>query len=573
MTPQKPRPVPYAVGSFEKLREGNYFYTDKTAFIRELEAWQTPVFLRPRRFGKSLWCSILECYYDVKRKDAFETLFGDLDIGRNPTPERNSFLILRLDFSVVEVKPDLEYINKRFHEMMRTAFEGFLTYYGSYFEGLTVDLNRPAASVLDTIQTHIERHRLPRLYILIDEYDNFANQLVVGNQDQLYQQLTSGEDSFFRTFFKTIKKGVGMGSVGRVYITGVLPITMDDLTSGYNIAEVVTLKSKLVEMLGFTEEEVLRYLCKVIQEYNIDPALESIAAQLLKVHYNGYTFSADGAPLYNSTSVTYFLKDFALEKGKIPIDLVDPNLRTDLRWIKRLTLHKENTEEMLETLLLEGGLPYDSFLLRSKFNMHQFFEKPFYPVSLYYLGMLTPRDAFEMRFPNQSMKLIFSEYYNELLRYPVSLGYTECFRHFVRTLDLEKLFAGYWEVYISQLPAQIFDKMNENFFRTTFFELCTRHLSHLFTFAIEANRPSGRSDWELQGKPGTEYAKLHYVMEFKYWGKGKGKKVLEKETPDDEDKAQALGYVRDLKGLFPEYEVKGFVLYIVGNEGFRLYAV
>ena len=148
--------------------------------------------------------------------------------------------------------------------------------------------------------------------------------------------------------------------------------------------------------------------------------------------------------------------------------------------------------------------------------MEQFFARDFYPVSLFYLGMLTIKDQYTMMLPNQTMREIFTEYFNTLAHIEVSEGYTPYFRQFLIDLDLDKLFAGYWEVYVGQLPAQLFDKMNENFFRTTFFELCSRYLSRDFTFGVEVNHPSGRSDWEMLGKPDSPYANTKFLLEFKY---------------------------------------------------------
>ena len=207
--------------------------------------------------------------------------------------------------------------------------------------------------------------------------------------------------------------------------------------------------------------------------------------------------------------------------------------------------------------------------------MERFFEPGFYSSGLFYLGMLTPRDEFVMAFPNQTVKQIFAGYYFNMLKITGVDKYVTYFRQFVKDGDLEKVFAGYWETYISQIPAQAFGKTNENFFRTTFFELCSRYLSLRFTFAIEANHPSGRSDWEMLGKRGSGFDRKKYLLEFKYFTNKEANrdKVLGMTQPRDEDVARVKGYGKDILAQFPEYEIVEAVVYIAGNKGFRFFKV
>lgn len=231
-----------------------------------------------------------------------------------------------------------------------------------------------ASNMLVEVCEFISSHNLPPLYILIDEYDNFTNQLLVVYKDSLYQDLTTGE-SFLRTFFKVIKAGIGEGTIRTCFCTGVLPVTMDDLTSGYNIAEMLTLKPEFTNLLGFTHKEAALYL-------------------------------KNAEPLFNSTILTYFLKNFAELKGGIPTEMVDENLRTDTSWIRRLTITLDNAKEMLDSLLMDGELYYSQADLRSKFNKQKFFSPEFYPISLYYLGMTTLKDNYKMALPNLTTKSV-----------------------------------------------------------------------------------------------------------------------------------------------------------------------
>jgi hypothetical protein len=565
--------IPYAVGNFEQIINDDYYYVDKTRYIAELENWQAPIFLRPRRFGKSLWCSTLECYYDINRKDKFDDLFGDTWIGHNPTPLKNSFMVLRMNFSVVSVKADISYIEDSFNFTQSVTIKTFLSYYKKYFEKQPDILERSIADQLQFMIEIIKNHSLPPLYIIIDEYDNFTNQLVTTRNDGIYKDLTTG-DSFLRSFFKVIKAGIELQSVGKVFITGVLPITIDDLTSGFNIAEIVTLEKRLVNMLGFTHAETRDYLGRVIDSCGLDAARMPEIMEIMRNHYDGYCFLPDSEEsLYNSTIVTYFLKNFMLSNGEIPRELIDDNLKTDVTWIERLTTVKEKTDSMMEALVFHNELEYDLKQLVSKFNMRNFFEKDYYPVSLFYLGMVTIKSRYTMTLPNNTLREIFVDYYNERNNFEVSRGYTRMFEQFAKDGDLEKLFAGYYSAYLGMFPAQAWDKINENFIRCTFYELCVRYHSWDFTFSMEVNYPSGRSDWEMTGKYHTKFKDTKTIIEFKYVPAKDAGKILSLKAPHKRDAAQVLSYKKDALQLFPHFDIKTYLIYIAGNKGFRFFSL
>ncbi|TWI75679.1 PD-(D/E)XK nuclease superfamily protein [Desulfobotulus alkaliphilus] len=569
------RKIPYAVASYEKIVHENYHFVDKTRFIHELERYEVPVFLRPRRFGKSLWCSILECYYDIQRKDQFDTLFGHTEIGLNPTALKNSHLVLRFDFSKVRASDSLEEIEISFKEECLNSFGLFLNQYRAFLPDFIQPESRDASTMLARILQTVRMGHAPPVHIIIDEYDNFTNQLLNTRQDRLYNALTTG-DSFLRSFYKVIKAGVGEGSVARVFITGVLPVTMDDLTSGFNIGQVITLKEHVLEMLGFTQGEVEAYVDAIFKEEAFPENLKARVLEDLKTHYNGYRLLPDAEnPLYNSTICNFYLNDLVLGKGKIPVETMDDNLRVSVDWLRRLAGGDHPARELLEHLMLEGTLRADLTLLRSRFSMNRFFSPEFLPISLYYLGMVTFKGEFRVGFPNLSTKRIFAEYFNELERIDVSGDYAEIFEAFLEKGDMAELFAGYWRTYVGQIPAQAFDKANENFFRTTFFELCARFLSRHLFIAIEVNRPSGRSDFEAIGRPGSRFEGKAHVLEFKHLSRQKAAEMnLEKmEGPGAEEVEQVGRYARDLKAQWPELTVCSHVVYTVAGAGFRFFSL
>ncbi len=583
--------VLYGVADYQKIVRENGYFVDKTHYIEKLEQDQNQVFLRPRRFGKSLFCQMLECYYDVNQLDDFERLFGQTYIGQHPTPWHNAFFVLHLDFSIVEPTGTMKEIEDSFNLTCNLQMRMVVEQNQKWFQDkVSIEVKAKTSSNFKSLIKFIQGHKdLPRLYVIIDEYDNFANQLITGHKEPLYRELTA-DDGFLKTFFKTLKEGCKTGVIANVFITGVLPIAIDDMASGYNIANFITLVPEFETMLGFTQTEVVQLLDEVYQDYQLEPANRSEVEEVIKNHYNGYHFvTPEGEALYNSTLVMYFLNRLCREKT-IPKHLIDLNLKTDISWVRRLTAsNPKNTEEFVDQLTLHNRIAYDDMLLVEKFNFRgssfcaqklepriQFFEKGFFPISFFYLGMLTLRDDFYLKLPNLNMRQIFVEYFNEIHHIDVSTQYAEIMQGFVNEPNLEQLFRGYWEKYVSQLPEAIFAQVNENFYRTTFYELCSRYLSRWFLWHVERSYPQGKSDLEFVGKYNEKLAGLRWVIEFKYYSNTalkKSKTRIENWELLEEDTLQIKGYVEGLKKEYPEARISQFVIYCFGNQGFRVFAV
>lgn len=569
--------VLYANANYEEIVSDNGYFVDKTRYIEKLESVRNPVFLRPRRFGKSLWCRILECYYNIRQKDDFEMLFGNTWIGRHPTPLRNSFFVLHLDFSVVKPTGTLAEIERSFNHSCNLRMRTMVGLAKDYFKGgIQTDIGADASANLDNIMEFIGENRLPKMYVIIDEYDNFANQLIVSHKDDLYRELTR-DDSFLKTFFKTLKEGRKSGQIANVFITGVLPITMDDLASGFNIANFITLDPEFESMLGFTQKETDALLDEIFRDHELDPSTRKEIGEIIKNQYDGYRFvSSQKETLYNSTILMFFLQYLTRHK-QIPKHLIDLNLRTDISRVRRLTgSNPQYTEELVNQLAIHNVIRYDDLYLVTKFDMNMFFERSFFPVSFFYLGMLTRHDDFHLKLPNLNMRQIFVEYFNEIHRIDVSTKYADMMQDFVNNPDLPKLFADYWELYVSQLPEAVFQQVNENFYRTTFYELCSRYLARWFTWNVERSYPKGRTDLEFVGKYHEKFAGKRIVIEFKYFSNAEFKK-LKTAIGDfalrEEDTKQIAGYVGGLKNEYPEAEVTQFVIYCFGNRGFRVFGV
>ncbi|MEM7133313.1 MAG: AAA family ATPase [Chloroflexota bacterium] len=570
--------IPYAVSNYVELVDDNGYFVDKTHYVAKLERIKNPVFLRPRRFGKSLWCRILEMYYSVNHVDDFERLFGDTYIGQNPTGRQNSYIVLHFDFSKIDPGHSLDDLESSFSHSCNLRMRTVVGQAQIWFQDrIEIDLKTKAWQNLDLILSTIAQYGLPPLYVIIDEYDNFANHLITTHQDRFYGQLTA-DDSFLRTFFKVLKEGRKTGVIANVFITGVLPMTIEELASSFNIATYLTLDPEFESMLGFTQPEVDHLLDDIYQDYAIDPSTRNEVNELIKNQYDGYHFvSFDGETLYNSTILLYFLRDFTRFK-QIPEFLTDLNLRTDLSWIKRLTgRNPANTENLLTQLTNDNSILYNRTHLTSKFTTSQFFEPDFYPISFFYLGMLTRQDQFVMKLPNLNMRQIFVEYFNEFHNIDSSACYADMMRSFIANPDIERLFSDYWTHYVSQLPEVIFQQVNENFYRTTFYALCSHYLSGWFSFNVERSYPKGKSDLEFVGKYHEKFAGLRWVIEFKYYSNSDFKRLFSTSLAafevQEADTVQIGGYVDGLRKEYPEAQIAQFVIYCVGNQGFRVFKI
>ena len=580
------RKVPYGVMNFEKLVRECYF-VDNTAYIRELERVDTPVFLRPKRFGKSVWCSVLAHYYDVNLKDRFTELFGETDIGRNPTPLANSFLVLRFNFSTIEVGTLAE-IERNFFEHVRVQVEEFTSRYGALADWTSALEAENPAMMIDRVRGIVQRNGLPPIYVIIDEYDNFTNELVGSNRDAEYDAICGHDnagglprDSFFKAFFKSFKAGLEEGNVGRTYFTGVLPITLDDLSSGFNVGTVVSLNRSLVGMVGFTASQVGDYVDRVFADYGFDPSIKPRVLADIKAFHDGYHFIPGAAPLYNSTTCNWYLFNLVANGGMPSPLVIDANVRTDVGWIRRLAGSTANALARVQAYVERGEGESASYLgLSSKFGRAKFFSADFFPYALYYLGLLTFEGAFRLQIPNLTIRNMFVDYYDELSKFT---NEDEARRHFIGAAEelvmnggtWANVFEQFWLYYVkARIPAQAYDKMNENFFRTTFASRSWDALPMFYTIEMEYNTPAGRCDFLAVPKPGL--AKSAMLVEFKYFRGDEARRLhaAEQREPDAETLAQARRY-RDSLPARPDWShaVETAVVEVYGNLGYRWFPV
>ena len=383
--------IPYGMMNFVAIREDNCYYVDKTRFIEKVEkANKYFFFIRPRRFGKSLTMSMLHHYYDINAVDKFERLYGNLYIGKHPTPNHNKYLILYLNFAVVNA--DLGNYRSALDAHCNTRFNSFCDTYASLLSsGFKDELNRKNGCVeqLDYIYNECDRVGL-KIYLFIDEYDHFTNHILsdAARLDE-YKGETHGT-GYLRTFFDTIKSGT-YSSIERVFITGVSPVTLDDLTSGFNIGTNYSLDYRFNEMVGFTEQEVRDMLTYYGQHYAFNHTIDELI-EIMKPYYDNYCFSEDAygeTTMYNSNMVLSFLYKYIGNRCRLPKRMLDENIRVDynkLRMLIRKDKEFAHDASIIQTLVSEG---YVTGELKEGFPAEDIANNDNFVSLLYYFGLVT----------------------------------------------------------------------------------------------------------------------------------------------------------------------------------------
>ena len=405
--------IPYGISDYKKLKEEGYYYVDKTMYLEKLEnIGSVLVYLRPGRFGKTLLTSMMYYYYDVKSKDKFNTLFKDTYVYNNPTKDKNNYYILKFDFSgITALGKDREGLERAFKNKVLRGIELFNNNYKTNIE---VDFSNSADDMLGEFIIKFNSLDLEhKLYILIDEYDNFTNAILEGQGD-IFKEIV-GNKGFVKNFYTTIKEYCGVGIIGRVFITGICPITMDSMTTGFNISTDISTDVEFNSMIGLTHEEV-RYLIKDIEESRQDEIFD-----LMLKNYDGYLFSKeDESRVFNATLVMYFMNNYN-RFLEIPKQLMDTNIAFNYGKIENLLKLQDNMfyKEVLDTILKTGFI---SGNLKEKFNLEEDFVRDDIISLLYYFGYLTIDkkeiydDCIIFRIPNRVMSEL---YYNYLLHLPL----------------------------------------------------------------------------------------------------------------------------------------------------------
>jgi hypothetical protein len=558
--------IPYGVADFNDFRVKNFYYVDKTRYIRDIEKKGNFLFLiRPRRFGKSLFLGIMEAYYDIYFKDRFDYFFNGTEIHRSPTAEKNSYLVFKLNFSMVN--PDVSLVEGSFLNYIQESASGFVMKYGKL---LDIDIEKAetefssrksASDVMVTLLKYCKRKK-QKLYLIIDEYDNFANTILSEAGEQEFQKITHG-GGFLRAFFNVLKGGTTDtdAPISRLFMTGVSPITLDDVTSGFNIAANISLHSDINEIMGFTQPEVET----MIEYYRQTGKIRHSTPELLEMMsrwYNHYRFSLySGREVFNTTHVLYFLKEYMID-SRIPGTLIDHNARIDYMKLRHLMIidkkgipqsngNFSKLRQIMENDILHSTI-VDSFPIAKLVSPENFTSL------LYYFGLLTIIGSDEenkaiLKIPNEASKRLYYDYIKET--------YEETG---ILTLDLsryeaamkEMAFSGKWKPLIAYLAEQMETSMGIRDLITgekavQAFLNVYLGLSALYLVFSEKELQKGFADLVLEPFL-AQYPQLKYsyLIEIKYIKPQGKKKELTPEkikTVKEEAESQLDRYNRDEK--------------------------
>ena len=527
--------LPYGISNYEELITDGYYYVDKTMYIEKLE--NTPekriIFLRPRKFGKTLFTSTLENYYDILKVDKFSALFSETYIGKNPTKLKNSYSILKFNFSGIDTSNEESTI-RGFKESTSISIESFVNKYGLDFY---VNPDLTSEGLLNSLLEAFSFQKPnSKIYVIIDEYDHFANELL-GFRTNEFKNLVS-KNGKVRKWYEILKKGTE-SVIDRIFITGVAPITLDSLTSGFNISSDKTKNFTFNEMMGFTQSELITML----DNLEITKEEQNTILPIMKENYDGYKFSVNATEkLYNSNMCLYFLNEY-LEQRKIPTQLIDVNIASDYTKLgNMLDLCKgEEREKIIEKTVSGEGIISE---ITAKFNPAMEFGEQDLISMLFYLGYLTivgeDFETPELKVPNRVMKEIYSDYFMKILNENANLQvsssiYTEITKEIAVEGKIDKI-VNLVQTYLQNLSNRDYINFDEKYIKLIFYCIAMNLKVYRAKSEMEVQRKY--PDILLIPKDASKGYKS-VMIEFKYLKKGEENKLAEKQ---EEAKKQIKEY-------------------------------
>jgi hypothetical protein len=543
--------LPYGISNFKNLIEDKYLYIDKTEYIEKIESFHSPyiIFLRPRRFGKSLFTSVLANYYDINQKDNFEKLFGKTYIGKNVTKEKNSYYILKFNFTGLntDTKEELE---KTFIRTIKDSFDKFIEVYNldvSYIQ------EGSAASIFENFLTQVSFKIKGQIYVIIDEYDHFANELL-SFQTELFSSIVS-KTGFVRKFYEVLKKGTEF-IVKRIFMTGVSPITLDSLTSGFNIAMDITRYPAFNEMMGFTKAEVIRLIDSTVKKPLNEAELKELIETLQK-NYNGYLFASDGKErLFNSDMILYYMQSY-MDSGKGPESLIDKNIASDYGKLGKMFDLKNKSANMQ---VLENVLKGERITARitEGFSLEKDFSKDDFKSLLFYLGMLTidkkVLDRSTLKVPNYAIKGLYFEYFskklNETIDYEIDVSDIEDSITEIALEGKNENLIKVVEKTLNKLSNRDYIKFDEKYVKLIFLAYC--FLSKIYLVKSEYEVDNGYIDIALLKQANMEPT-YFAIFELKYITKAEyekeGDKIVELKKKEAIEQLKKYKASQELMGL------------------------
>ncbi len=532
---QQVKQVPYGVADFATVIEQNLYYVDKTMFIPELEKQPRNLFfIRPRRFGKSIFLSMLYSYYDCTQSHKFQSLFGNLWIGQHPTPLQGKYQVLFLDFS--QITGNIDKLETKFNSYLSINLDAFVRQYSEYYQAEMEEIlaQEDFEEKMELIFKAAKAHQY-HLYLIIDEYDNFTNVILNERGENVYHAITHA-DGFYRDVFKKFK-----GNFERIFMMGVSPVTLDDVTSGFNIGWNISIKPEFDEMLGFSTTDVVE-MFTYYKEHGSIPVDSDIDAIVndMKPWYDNYCFAEEALKkktrMFNCDMVLYYLRNY-MDNGCSPRQMIDPNTRTDYGKMKKLLqfdkldgerkgiIRKIAEEEQIVTQLYES------------FSAYQIPKAEIFPSLLFYYGMLTIKGTrgskLILGIPNNNVR---KQYYGYLEEEYQAKAYVDVNQ--LTDYYYDMAYDGKWEEGL-RFMADAYDKVSsvrdgiEAERNLQGFFMAYLNLNDYYITAPELELNHGYCDFFLLPDL-THYASQHsYILELKVLSKKDFSAIVEGEFTED----------------------------------------
>lgn len=559
--------LPYGISNFKIIREESYLYIDKTGYIEQLEGFggKYIFFIRPRRFGKSLFLSTLSHYYDILMEKNFEKLFGDLHIGRNPTALKNSYLVLELDFSGLNTgsKGELE---KSFRVRLIDSINGFLNRYTSFFSNISAIEEKmknidDVSSIFNSFVEEVKKTG-KKLYLIIDEYDHFANDIIAVGEGEYYRDIVRAA-GFVRDFYETVKIGT-KSVIDRIFITGISPIMLDDLTSGFNIAINLSMHVAAHEMLGFTENEVEGIIDKMEMKGDKETLINE-----LRTYYNGYLFNVNSRQrLYNPDMVFYFFNEWKMS-GFYPEYLIDDNMKMDYGRLNRLISNRENLK-VLEDIIKEEVITSD---IVTKFSFDRMFDRDYFVSLLFYMGLLTidrrEKTRLMLRIPNYVIRTMYWEYIENQLKKEYSIYLeTDSLRKSIEEMAYE----GHIRPYIEYISSNVM-KILSNRDTIEFDEKYLKVILFSYLVTSKAYRPNSEREVEngfidiyLERDFRVPNVKYEWLLELKYVKKSERAKLEQVK----QEGLKQLRHYAESRNFANKTDLKKALLVFIGKDEYLI---
>jgi hypothetical protein len=561
----------YGISDFRSLIQKNGYFVDKTPYIQKLEKkGDFIILLRPRRFGKSLFLSMLRYYYDIKERDHFISLFQDTWIANHPTPERGTYQVLALDFSMLNATA--HELREKFNDYCCAKVDDFMDNYKEYYPGHVAQKIAECPSFdgkLNRINNYAKRNHIP-LCLIVDEYDNFTNTILASQGHSIYHEITHA-DGFYREMFKLFK-----GMFDRIVLTGVSPVTLDDLSSGYNIAENITLSEVFNQILGFSTDEV-RQMIRYYREHGLIQDEEDKMMEEMTAWYDGYCFAtrsiAQGEKMFNSTMVIKYLKNY-IDEGHAPDNLLDANTRTDyvkLNQLLRLDNLNGNRKSTLMQIAQDG---YTTGEIVDSFPASRLTDPNIFTSLLYYYGMLSIKgmdSAYPvLGIPNNNVRIQYYNYlteeYNKIQHVDTSL---------LNSLYQEAALKGQWRPMVeflckayhenSSVRCLIEGERNVQGFMMGYLSLNPYYLT-----APEVEVNHGYCDFFLMPNSQRQSGVTHsYIIELKYLAVGDSTEKAQMQWQEATAQLQQYMQSRKVQLLCQGTQLHGLIVQVKGSELLR----